>query len=304
MAYNFGQTQETQHNMRGYYFPRSQKGGEGINETAQIHHATITVAKDGTGDYESIEEAIKEANQNHWEEGFHIHIKKGTYQIKKEIPILKRGILITGAGFETVIISPENKAALVLFTERATFEKLTFSNSHEGIRTEGDFDNNKIQDCNFLDCQTAIRMLGTQNSKIINCYYFGFNLDSPRTFIRAEGLLNRLNIHYNKSEFCEIFFETTEGRNNLSSIVGNELGGDITAKLFRCSITGNVGNGDKIHLLDLDDNDNGNNVVNGNMAEEIIIDSDRNIITSNIILDRIEDNGTQNKKDNNIKEEL
>ena len=64
----------------------------------------LTVSKDGSGDFKSIQEAINQV-RDHAEKRVTIYIKAGTYQEKVVIPSFKRNITLKGEGAVQTILS-------------------------------------------------------------------------------------------------------------------------------------------------------------------------------------------------------
>ncbi|MFW6172682.1 MAG: hypothetical protein ACOC5T_02955 [Elusimicrobiota bacterium] len=80
----------------GFNFSHSEKANIGIKEISKIETATIIVANDGTGDFETLQEAINTISNS----GGYIQIKEGTFEVSTTINI-PENISIRGAGNKT-----------------------------------------------------------------------------------------------------------------------------------------------------------------------------------------------------------
>lgn len=163
-------------------------------QSQEAPYREITVSKDGSGEFTSVQEAVNSARDLGPGEVL-IHIKNGTYHEKLEIPSWKHKIRLKGESKEKTIITnddhsgrkdPVTQKTLSTFTsytvlvrgEDVTIENLTIENSscNEGqavaLHVEGD--RFQIRNANILGCQDTI-YLATEHSRqyFSNCYIEG-----------------------------------------------------------------------------------------------------------------------------------
>ncbi|WP_227008992.1 pectinesterase family protein [Christiangramia fulva] len=154
----------------------------------------ITVSKDGKGDFSSIQEAINSTRDLGPAEVV-IHIKKGTYNEKIEIPSWKHKLTLVGEDRENTVITNDDFSGkidsqtgkkLSTFTSYTLLvegddihiQNLTIRNSSCGegqavaLHVEGD--RFFIKDCNILGCQDTIYTANEGSRQLyLNCYIEG-----------------------------------------------------------------------------------------------------------------------------------
>lgn len=96
----------------GFGFSQSEKASLGINQRQRVETATIIVAADGTGDFETIQEAINSIENS----GGFVQLKEGTFTISSTITI-PGNISLRGVGNRTIIkASNESLETLINIT--------------------------------------------------------------------------------------------------------------------------------------------------------------------------------------------
>ncbi|CAN6198463.1 unnamed protein product [Urochloa humidicola] len=103
--------------------------GDSGNSDGQPAAATvITVAKDGTGNFRTVGEAVAAAPNNSRARTV-IRVKAGTYEENVEVPLYKTNIALVGDGRETTVITGSRSAA----DGWTTYRTATFGVSGEGF---------------------------------------------------------------------------------------------------------------------------------------------------------------------------
>jgi len=98
-------------------------GDDSGGNTGQPAATVITVAKDGSGNFRTVGEAVAAA-PNSSETRTVIHVKAGTYEENVEVPPYKKNIALVGEGRDTTVITGSRSAADGWTTFRsATFGK-------------------------------------------------------------------------------------------------------------------------------------------------------------------------------------
>jgi parallel beta-helix repeat protein len=129
-------------------------------------NTTVIVDKNGNGDYQTINKAIKNSPV-----GSEIYIRNGEY---KEILEIKKQIYLIGEGKDTTIINPiskENKYAVLLGAPEIKINKLSITNGAPGLYTSAiriTADNIEIKNCNIYNTPVGISVWSS-NNKIENC---------------------------------------------------------------------------------------------------------------------------------------
>ncbi|TVU12228.1 hypothetical protein EJB05_45861, partial [Eragrostis curvula] len=103
-------------------------GNEGSGNADKPAATVITVAKDGTGNFLTVGEAVAAAPNNS-ETRTVIRIKAGTYEENVEVPVYKTNIAIVGEGRDATVITGSRSAA----DGWTTFRTATFGVSGEGF---------------------------------------------------------------------------------------------------------------------------------------------------------------------------
>jgi pectinesterase len=154
----------------------------------QQYKYVFTVAKDGTGDYKYIQDAI-DAMRVFPLQPITLYIKNGVYNEKIELPANNTDVTFIGESVEKTIIVFNDYAGrgkLTTFTSytakisgnRFAAENITFSNSAgpvgQAVALYVDADKAVFRNCRFLGNQDTIYAAGeTARQYFINCYIEG-----------------------------------------------------------------------------------------------------------------------------------
>lgn len=131
---------------------------------------TITVDKNGKGDYASIQEAIDNSI-----EGSIIYVKTGEYP---EIINVDKKMSLIGENKDNTIINPistKNKYAIRLGASDVTLKGFSITNGAPGLYTQAiriSSPDTEIQDCNIHDTPVGI-VIWTSNNIVDNCEFWG-----------------------------------------------------------------------------------------------------------------------------------
>ncbi|XP_040380735.1 pectinesterase-like [Oryza brachyantha] len=106
----------------------SDNGGDDDNNSGDDSTVVITVAKDGSGNYRTVGEAVAAAPNNSAARTV-IRVKAGTYEENVEVPPYKTNIALIGDGRDTTVITGSRSAA----DGWTTFRSATFGVSGEGF---------------------------------------------------------------------------------------------------------------------------------------------------------------------------
>lgn len=189
------------------------------SSSARETYREITVAQDGSGDYNTIQEAINSTRDLGPGE-VQIHIKKGNYNEKLEIPSWKHQLSLIGESRENTIITYDDfsgKIDPVTGNKHSTFtsytvlvrgddikiENLTIRNTSCGegqavaLHVEGD--RFVIKNSNILGCQDTIyTATGGSRQLYIDCYIEG---TTDFIFGEATAVFKNCTIHSLKNSY-------------------------------------------------------------------------------------------------------
>ena len=252
----------------------------GLNTVIHVEAQTknpIIVDKNGTGDYETISEAINMASN-----GATIYIKTGEY---KEILNIKKQITLIGEDKQNTIIKPtseKNMYAIRIATPGITIKNLAITNKAPGLYTTGirissiettiencDIYNtpigiltwtsdNTIKNCNFWGCKDeGIALLGSRysecnNNQITNCIFYQ-NCDGIELQYSSNNLITN----------CEFYENTHTGidaiasSNNENTISNCRIHNNRVHGIYLSSSSFN-----QITNCDISDNTDGNIIMN------------------------------------------
>ena len=163
-------------------------GATSVYSQQQQRKDTIIVARDGTGDYRNIQEAV-EAVRAFMDYTVTIYIKNGTYKEKLVIPSWVKNVQLVGESAENTIITYDDHANINkmgtfrTYTVKVsgndiTFKDLTIENNAAplgqavALHTEGD--RLMFINCRFLGNQDTI-YTGSEGARLLftNCYIEG-----------------------------------------------------------------------------------------------------------------------------------
>jgi len=189
----------------------------------QIFPASFTVAKDGTGDFKTIQEAVN-AVRDLSEVQVPIYIKKGIYKEKLVIPAHKSKISLIGENKDQTIITFDDysgKGAINTYTSHTVLvqgndfkaENLTFENSAgpvgQAVALHVEADRVVIKNCKIIGNQdTLFPSADTSRQYYVDCYIEG---TTDFIFGAATVVFERCHIHSKKNSYITAA-STTEGQ--------------------------------------------------------------------------------------------
>jgi pectinesterase len=154
----------------------------------QQYKYIFTVAKDGSGDYKFIQEAV-DAMRVYPLAAITLYIKNGTYNEKIELPATNTDVVFVGESVEKTIIvfnDYSGRGKLTTFTSytakisgnRFRAENITFSNNAgrvgQAVALYVDADKAVFKNCRFLGDQDTIFAAGeTARQYFVDCYIEG-----------------------------------------------------------------------------------------------------------------------------------
>ena len=270
----------------------------------RIGQSTATVSLDGTGDFDSIQDAIDFLPTT----GGVVYIKEGEYNLTKDIVIDKSNVTIIGSGKSTNIISTSTSTFTTETTPDTAKSGIEFSNLFiSGTGGNGIY---------FFNCT---------KSKVSSCWFNNLTNQAVEMtdgageiIFTGNTILGGFGLHIdgkNCSAIGNVILAATEtgiivGANATGSIIsGNIIDGSSQDGIFlegsnivinNNQIINNTDNG----LLILDDSDR--NIISGNIMEgngiygiyinQRATTADKNIVIGNIIYNnttgQFNDNGT------------
>ena len=274
---------------------------------------SLTVDKNGGGDYTSIQDAVNNA-----QDGFTIYVKSGTYS---EIVEIKKQIHLIGEDKDNTFINPisaKNKYAVRLGAPGVMLEGFGITNGAPGLYTSviritssgvevnncNIYDtpvgivvwtsDNTINNCNFWRCKDeGIALIGSSysecnNNKITNCVFYD-NCDGIELQYSSSNTISNCEIYDNTHTGIDAI--ASSNNNNIiedCKIYDNEVHGIYLSsssnnQIIDCTLSGNV-DGD----IKMNKNSNNNQVLTKNTDTPSGIKDklSRNAILSNF-LDRI-----------------
>jgi pectinesterase len=179
----------------------------------QTFPTSFTVAKDGSGDFKTVQEAVN-AVRDLSEVQVSIYIKKGIYKEKLVIPAHKSKISLIGENKDQTIITFDDysgKGAINTYTSHTVLvqgndfkaENLTFENSAgpvgQAVALHVEADRVVIKNCNILGNQdTLFPSADTSRQYYIDCYIEG---TTDFIFGAATVVFERCHIHSKKNSY-------------------------------------------------------------------------------------------------------
>ncbi|AEW02152.1 pectinesterase [Niastella koreensis] len=189
----------------------------------QQYKYVFTVAKDGTGDYKYIQDAI-DAMRVYPLAPITLYIKNGVYNEKIELPASNTDVTFIGESVDKTIIvfnDYSGRGKLTTFTSytakicgnRFRAENLTFSNSAgpvgQAVALHVEADNAMFVNCRFLGNQDTIFTGGeTSRQLFVNCYIEG---TTDFIFGPATVVFQGCEIHSKTNSFVTAA-STTQGK--------------------------------------------------------------------------------------------
>ena len=179
----------------------------------QTFPTSFTVAKDGSGDFKTIQEAVMAVRD--WSEvQVPIYIKKGVYKEKLVIPSQKTRITLIGESAAETIITYDDfsgKNGLVTYTSYTVLvmgnefkaENLTFENSAgsvgQAVALHVEADKVIIKNCRILGNQdTLFPSTDTSRQYYVDCYIEG---TTDFIFGAATAVFENCTIHSKKNSY-------------------------------------------------------------------------------------------------------
>ncbi|KAG1369874.1 Pectinesterase [Cocos nucifera] len=129
----------------------------------------LVVAKDGTGDFTGISEAVDEASKGSGIKRFVIHVKKGVY--KENVDVGMRNLMLVGDGIGKTVITGSrsagggsttyNSATFAVTGERFIARGITFQNTagpakHQAVALRSNSDLSVFYQCSFEGYQDTL----------------------------------------------------------------------------------------------------------------------------------------------------
>lgn len=180
---------------------------------AQEYPTTFTVAKDGSGNYKTIQEAVM-AVRDYSDVQVKIFIKKGVYKEKLVVPAQKIHISLIGEDKENTIITYDDysgKGIINTYTSHSVLiqgsdfiaENLTFENSAgavgQAVALHVEADRVMIKNCKILGNQdTLFPSSATSRQYYVDCYIEG---TTDFIFGAATAVFERCHIHSKKNSY-------------------------------------------------------------------------------------------------------
>lgn len=187
--------------------------GLAIESVAQTFPTSFTVAKDGTGNFKTIQEAVN-AVRDLSEVQVPIYIKNGIYKEKLIIPAHKSKISLIGENKDKTIITFDDysgKGAINTYTSHTVLiqgndfnaENITFENSAgpvgQAVALHVEADRVVIKNCKILGNQdTLFPSADTSRQYYVDCYIEG---TTDFIFGAATVVFERCHIHSKKNSF-------------------------------------------------------------------------------------------------------
>lgn len=189
----------------------------------QIFPTSFTVAKDGSGNFKTIQEAVN-AVRDLSEVQVSIYIKKGIYQEKLVIPAHKSKISLIGENKDQTIITFDDysgKGAINTYTSHTVLvqgndfkaENLTFENSAgpvgQAVALHVEADRVVIRNCKIIGNQdTLFPSADTSRQYYVDCYIEG---TTDFIFGASTVVFERCHIHSKKNSYITAA-STSEGQ--------------------------------------------------------------------------------------------
>ncbi|KAL4644035.1 hypothetical protein ACB092_02G134100 [Castanea dentata] len=134
--------------------------------------ADVTVSKDGSGSYKTVQEAVNAAPEDGSGKRFVIRIKAGVYEETVRIPLAKKNVVFLGDGIGKTVITGSSNVGLLGMTTYATAtvavlgdgfmaSGLTIQNTagpgaHQAVAFRSGSDLSVIENCEFLGNQDTL----------------------------------------------------------------------------------------------------------------------------------------------------
>ncbi|KAL5081755.1 hypothetical protein RYX36_010176 [Vicia faba] len=179
-------------------------------------HANVVVAKDGSGKFKTVAEAVATAPDN-GKTRYVIYVKRGTYKEKVEIGKKKTNVMLVGDGMDATIITGSlnfidgtttfNSATVAAVGDGFIAQDIGFQNTagpekHQAVALRVGADQSVINRCKIDAFQdTLLRTSSLQNS-LSNCFstqnhfHQQFRIDFSTTIINITHTSSKLHHHH------------------------------------------------------------------------------------------------------------
>jgi hypothetical protein len=283
---------------KGFDFKQSNKAEIGINQKGRIDTATLIVSLDGSGDFETIQDAI----DNMPTTGGLIKIKEGTYYIDTTLTITTAGIALIGSGLQTTLQAVTGLSTILEIGALGTkIEALNFGGlggeDIDGIKFTSLKEYVTIKNCNFAGLRRCIDFQGDYCQ--IQSNLFQWCDEGVRITNGNYSNIND-NVYEYFSEFARDgkFIVVADAPTNIAikGNVGNPLEFYTgTSGASRISIVGNCGATTSTISIAED-----NAILTGNITGNVTLEStSSNCVVVGNHTQSITDNGTSNTIANN-----
>ncbi|MCK5609475.1 right-handed parallel beta-helix repeat-containing protein [Candidatus Pacearchaeota archaeon] len=282
---------------------------EGINKRGiRAGGATIVLALDGSGDAESVKEAINMLPSA----GGLIFVKEGIYDFSVQITLNKSNVSFVGVGRASVFDINVGTGIKINSADYVTFANIRFTCDEERtyplwfLNSTG----SSVKDC-WIDGEFAIGifMNGTNSNMIITGNFISSTLEAGISTAGVTELIISNNSVDNGlfiSGSSRVVIDSNIVRNQTDGTDGISISGDSNNCIISNNYVEDDSTGDRgIAIFSSD-----NNIITGNRVRDFangveIVDGncDRNLVGHNILIDntnKIVDGGTNTLSSNNI----
>ncbi|XP_042452627.1 pectinesterase-like [Zingiber officinale] len=202
----------------------------------------LVVAKDGSGDYESIVEAVAAAAKarGNSTERFVIHVKAGVYEEYVEIPKSMENLTMTGEGIDATVVTGNRSvkdgyrtfqtATFVVSGNTFIARDMTFQNTagpenYQAVALRSKSDHSVFYRCSFKGYQDTL-YVHSQNQFYRNCDVYG-TVDF--IFGNAAVVFQNCNLCVRRPMSGQTNTVTAQGRNNSDETTGILIHNSVVA---------------------------------------------------------------------------
>lgn len=222
-----------------------------INDSEKMY----TVAKDGSGDFKTVQEAI-DATGNELQTSTKIFIKKGTYREKITIPATKGPITFEGESLkETIIINNDfaskknaegkdmgttGSSTIFIFSNDFSAKNITFQNDAgkvgQAVAVLITGDRAIFENCRFLGFQDTLYLKGQQDdlskAKDVRHYFKNCYIEGTTDFIfgAATAVFEKCEIYAKESATYLTAASTPEGKKYGFVFIDCKITGDAKSQ--------------------------------------------------------------------------
>ena len=278
---------------KDFAFKHSKVAGQGLTQTKRIETASIVVAVDESGDFQSIQEAINSLNG----EGGYIQVKEGNYKITEVIKI-DSNITIEGVGYNTRIY--RDTQGDVFQNRDITTGNINIKIKNMRVYSVDEFVSGvRLENCENV--QYGIFIKDSKKILINNNFSLDDDIDEGIYLENVEKsiILNNHMLGYSFSIRLENSTKNIVSSNQCNDSTGAGIFLDTYSTKNIISNNSTTNSYEGVYIFGDYNIINSNNCANGvNNGIRLGLSSSFNIITSNLAT--ITDNGTGNIKANNI----